>query len=125
MRRTLLVISALLLVAATATARADDLQLSKAEFLEQYSATNAFSLGRPVRHTVVDDGTTVLFLRSQPRSFVHDLWQFDCETGEERVLLTADAILQGAEEHLTAEEKARRERVTHEPAGHRVVLGLE
>ena len=79
-------------------------------FLEQYAATNRLSLGQPRGIQVTPGGDAVLFVRSGPRSFVHDLWTYDVATGRERVLLTAEAILRGAEETLTVEERARRER---------------
>jgi dipeptidyl-peptidase-4 len=53
----------------------------------------------------------VLFLRSGPRSFVRDLYQLDVETGRERVVVTAEALLGGVEERLSPEEAARRERM--------------
>jgi dipeptidyl-peptidase 4 len=81
------------------------------EFLKQFAATYRFRLGRPTAITVTPNGESVLFLRSGPRSFVQDLYEFDLATGRERVLLTADAILGGGEEKLTAEELARRERM--------------
>lgn len=80
-------------------------------FLEQYAATNRFRLGRPAAVTPTPDGAQVLFLRSGPRSFTRDLWALDVQSGEAKVVLTADSILKGAEEKLTAEEKARRERL--------------
>lgn len=79
-------------------------------FLEQFTATGAFRLGRPASIRITPKGDAVLFLRSGPRSFERDLWTFDPSTGEERVLLTAQQILEGGEERLTAEELARRER---------------
>ncbi len=85
--------------------------VAEAAFLEQYAATYRFRLGRPTGIRVTPTGDAVLFLRSGPRSFVNDLWSFDPSTGEEKVLLTADAILQGAQEQLSAEELARRERM--------------
>lgn len=81
------------------------------DFLKRYAATNRFRLGRPSAIRPAPDGEAVLFLRSGPRSFVRDLYELDMATGEERVLLTAEKILQGAEEELTAEEMARRERM--------------
>jgi dipeptidyl-peptidase-4 len=42
---------------------------------------------------------------------VQDLYEFDCQTGAERVLLTAGQILAGDDEQLSAEEKALRERL--------------
>jgi dipeptidyl-peptidase-4 len=85
-------------------------RIENEDFLRQYAATLRFSLGRPRSATVTPDGAAVLFLRSQPRSFVQSLYEFNCETGEERVLLTAEQILGGGEENLSPEEKARRER---------------
>src|SRR5262245_7572242 len=81
------------------------------DFLRQYAETYRFSLGRPRSAQVTPDGAAVLFLRSPPRSFVQDLYEFDFQTGTERVLLTADQILAGGDEQLSAEEKALRERL--------------
>ena len=80
-------------------------------FLEQYAATYRFRLGQPTAVKLTPDGRAVLFLRSGPRSFVQDLYEFDVATRTERVVLTAEQILRGAEERLTPEEKARRERL--------------
>lgn len=80
-------------------------------FLEQYAATRRFSAGRPRSIGIVPDGSAVLFLRCGPRNFVHDLYEFSVETGEERLLLTAEQILKGAEEYLSDDERARRERM--------------
>ena len=51
------------------------------EFLRQYAETYRFSLGRPRSAQVTADGSAALFLRSPPRSFVQDLYEFDCRTG--------------------------------------------
>jgi len=80
-------------------------------FLEQYAATRRFSAGQPTAVKLVPDGSAVLFLRSPARSFVQDLYEFNTATGQDRLLLTADQILQGAEENLSVEERARRERM--------------
>jgi len=80
-------------------------------FLDRYAETFRFRLGRPTGINPTPDGRTVLFLRSGPRSFVRNLYELDLDSGEERVLLTAEDLLQGEEEQLTAEEKARRERM--------------
>jgi len=85
--------------------------IAEPSFLADYAETYRFRLGRPSQIRVTPEGDAVLFLRSGPRSFVQDLWAFDPATGEERVLLTAEKILAGGEEKLTAEEKARRERM--------------
>jgi len=80
-------------------------------FLEQYAATRRFSAGQPTAIKLIPDGSAVLFLRSPPRSFVQDLYEFNTQTGQERRLLTAEQILKGAEENLSVEERARRERM--------------
>jgi dipeptidyl-peptidase-4 len=85
--------------------------LKNVEFLEQYAATRGFTHGTPKNISITPDGAAVFFLRSGPRSFVQDLFVVDTATGQESVFLTADKILAGGEEKLTAEELARRERM--------------
>ena len=80
-------------------------------FLEQYAVTYRFNQGHPGRFVWTPDASSVLFLRSGARSFVNDLYVFDVAAGTERVLLTADQVLQGGEETLSEEERARRERM--------------
>jgi len=80
-------------------------------FLKRYAETYHFTLGQPTAFQITDDGDAVLFLRSGPRSFVRDLYEFDVATGKERLLASADKLLGGATEKLTAEELARRERM--------------
>ncbi|HZA49622.1 MAG TPA: S9 family peptidase, partial [Myxococcaceae bacterium] len=81
------------------------------EFLRQYAQTRRFQSGRPVGLKFTPDGKTLLFLRSPPTSTVQSLYAFDVATGATRELLTADSILRGAAQELTAEEKARLERM--------------
>jgi dipeptidyl-peptidase-4 len=68
-------------------------------------------LGRPVKPQPTPDGKAVLFLRSQPRAAKLSLYEFDVATGKTRELLTPEQVLKGAEEKLSPEEKARRERM--------------
>ena len=86
-------------------------------FLEDYAITRRFSAGHPTAIKIVPDGSAVLFLRSGPRDNVQNLYEFDTKTGEERVVLTAEHILQGAEEKLSPEERARRERMRQSARG--------
>jgi dipeptidyl-peptidase-4 len=95
---------------ARAVAHPVAVRVANEDFLRQYAETYRFSLGRSRSATVTPDGSAVLFLRSPPRSFVQNLYEFDCKTGSERVLLTAEQVLGGGEETLSEEEKARRER---------------
>jgi len=88
-------------------------------FLEQYASTYHFALGKPTAIRVTPEGDAVLFLRSGPRSFVQDLISFDTATGRERVLLSAADLLRGGQERLSAEERARRERMRQ--AAHGIV----
>ncbi len=79
-------------------------------YLKDHAETRGFMLGRPVRARPTPDGKAVLFLRAQPRVAKLRLYEFDVESGKTRELLTPEDVLKGAEEHLTPEEKARRER---------------
>ncbi len=74
------------------------------------AATRNYSAGLPVQPTPTPDGAAVLYLRSGPRDAVQRLYEFTVATRTERELVTPDALLRGAEESLSAEEKARRER---------------
>ncbi|MEM1177386.1 MAG: DPP IV N-terminal domain-containing protein [Acidobacteriota bacterium] len=105
--RAMLPILALLSLAPTTAAEPG----SEEGFLRQYAETFRFRLGHPASIEITPKGDAVLFLRSPARSFVRDLYLFDPATGEERRLLTAEEVLGGGEEELTAEEKARRERM--------------
>lgn len=75
--------------------------------LSAAASTYNFTLGRPVVLGVAADGA-VLFRRTPPRSFVSDLYLL--EGGQVRLLATAAGLLAGADEQLSPEEKARRER---------------
>jgi len=80
-------------------------------YLRVYAETRGFMLGRPVKPKPTPDGKAILFLRSPPRLARLDLYEFDVATAKTRELLTTEKILHGAEEQLSAEEKARRERM--------------
>jgi dipeptidyl-peptidase-4 len=79
-------------------------------YLRDHAQTRGFMLGRPIRPRVTPEGKSVLFLRSQSRVPKMGLYEFDVASGKTRELLTPEAVLKGAEEKLTPEEKARRER---------------
>ncbi|MBA4067754.1 MAG: S9 family peptidase [Isosphaera sp.] len=80
-------------------------------FLRQYAETRGFLLGRPQKPKVSPDGKTVLFLRADPKAPKLKLFEFDVATGKATELLSPEALLKGAEENLSPEEKARRERM--------------
>lgn len=105
-----LMLGLLLLTAATPLGAAGGEGSVDGDFLRHYAETYAFRLGLPAHIEPMPNGDGVLFLRSGPRSLVRDLYLFDPATGTERQLLTASQLLDGAEETLTAAEKARRER---------------
>lgn len=110
---TIVILIPAIVLAADAESRDVSSPAANEDFLRQYAETYRFSLGRPRSAQMVSNGSAVLFLRSQPRSFVHDLYEFDCQSQTERVLLTASQILLGEDkdEELSAEEKALRERL--------------
>ena len=80
-------------------------------YLRTLAQTRSFQLGRPTRPLPTPDGKAVLFLRSEPRSSRLSLLEFDVESGKTRELLTPEQVLKGAEEKLSPEEKATRERM--------------
>lgn len=84
---------------------------TEARFLRDYAETRGFMLGRPAKAKPTPDGKTVLFLRAEPRKARMNLFEFDVATGKTRELLTPEKLLQGTEEQLSPEEKARRERM--------------
>src|SRR5439155_19076759 len=86
-------------------------------FLRTLAQTRSFQLGRPQRPQVTPDGKAVLFLRSEARATKLSLFEFDVATGKTRELLTPEQVLKGAEEKLSPEEKAARERMRVSTAG--------
>ena len=70
------------------------------------AATRGFSLGQPHGAVPMPDGKTVLFLRSGPRDTKLGLFAYDVATHADRALAQPAT----APEHLSVEEKARRER---------------
>ena len=88
-----------------------EVEIHNPQFLRDYAETRGFRLGMPSRATFTADSKAVLFLRSGPRSPKLDLYEFDITSKQTRVLLTPETLLKGADEKLSPEEKARRERM--------------
>ncbi|MFG3246928.1 prolyl oligopeptidase family serine peptidase [Streptomyces sp. NPDC048187] len=87
-------------------------------FPKLHARTQRFTLGAPRSFTVAPDGSRVAFLRSGTGTDrANALWILDVEQGEERVAADPRALLGGAEEHLSPEERARRERSREGGAG--------
>ena len=80
------------------------------KYFRDLAETRNYTLGRPVSPKITPDGKAVIFLRAMPREPVLRLYELDLATGRARELLTPAQLLGGAEEQLSAEEKARRER---------------
>jgi dipeptidyl-peptidase-4 len=79
-------------------------------FLRLYAETRGFMLGRPQKPKITPDGKAVLFLRAEAKTPKLKLYEFDVASGQTKELLSPELLLQGADENLTPEEKARRER---------------
>jgi dipeptidyl-peptidase-4 len=74
--------------------------------------TNNFTAGLPRNYVVSPDGRRIVFLRSASgTSMAQSLWQYDVASGRERELADPAQLLATSTEHLTAEERARRERM--------------
>ena len=78
------------------------------KLLADAAATYNFRLGIPTPLAITRDGA-VLFRRTQPREFAADLFEL-APDGTVRTLATAAELLGAGEEHLSNEEKAKRER---------------
>lgn len=100
-----------LLLASTALCGSPAVAESSDDFLRLYAETNRFRNGLPASIEMTPTGNAVFYLRSPGKSLVRDLWVFDPRTAEERRVLTAGELLGAGEEELSAEEKARRERM--------------
>ena len=93
------------------SAGAADFKIKNPEYLRDHAATRGFRLGRPSQPVGTPDGKSVLFLRSGPRSAKLELFEYDVASKKTRRLATPESILKGAEEKLSPEEKAMRERM--------------
>lgn len=87
------------------------LSQSDLQFLKDVSETRSYRLGQPNSVKVTPDGAWVLFLESPPRSPQMRLQAFDVARGTVRELVTPEQVLKGAQESLSPEERARRERM--------------
>ncbi|MGE4062002.1 MAG: DPP IV N-terminal domain-containing protein [Rhodospirillaceae bacterium] len=81
-----------------------------AAFFRDLAETYEYTLGEPRTPKFTPDGQRVIFLRGAARDPVLRLYEFNVATKTERELITPAQVLGGAEEQLSAEEKARRER---------------
>lgn len=80
-------------------------------FIREYAETWGYTAGQPTGVEVTPSGDAILFLRSGPRDVVRNLYEIGANGAEVRGLARAADLLTGGEEHLTDEEKARRERM--------------
>ena len=111
MRRASLLLYLSLSTAAAATPGPSETVGPLPGYLGMHAKTRGFSLGKPMRATPTPDGKQVLFLRATAASPELRLYSLDVATGQSRELLTPAQLLQGVEERLSTEEKARRERM--------------
>ncbi|MFF7235685.1 prolyl oligopeptidase family serine peptidase [Streptomyces collinus] len=87
-------------------------------FPRRHARTQRFTLGAPRAFTVAPDGSRVVFLRSRSGTErANSLWILDPADGAERLAADPGALLRGASEELSAEERARRERSREGGAG--------
>ncbi|MER6011010.1 S9 family peptidase [Streptomyces bluensis] len=100
-------------------------------FPRRQARTQRFTLGAPRAFAIAPDGSRVVFLRSASGTDrANKLWVYDMTDGDERgetgvppdagrgrIAADPDALLGGALEELSAEERARRERSREGGAG--------
>jgi len=98
-------LSALLFAGAALLANSAAMASDPQSCFADLAATRSYSLGHPRNAEPTRDGASVLYLRSGPRDTALGLYRFDIASGTEKPL----ALPEGSE-HLSVEEKARRER---------------
>ncbi|MER6787075.1 prolyl oligopeptidase family serine peptidase [Streptomyces sp. NPDC000658] len=87
-------------------------------FPRRHARTQRFTLGAPRSFTVAPDGSRVVFLRSgSGTDRAGALWVLDPADGTERLAADPGALLGGASEDLSPQERARRERSREGGAG--------
>ncbi|MEU5102336.1 alpha/beta fold hydrolase [Streptomyces sp. NPDC021354] len=87
-------------------------------FPRQHARTQRFTLGAPRAFAVAPDDSRVTFLRSRSGTDrANLLWVYDLEERREYPAADPAALLGGADEELSAEERARRERSREGSAG--------
>ncbi|MGW1543883.1 prolyl oligopeptidase family serine peptidase [Streptomyces sp. NPDC002309] len=87
-------------------------------FPRRHARTQRFTLGAPRSFTVAPDGSRVAFLRSRSGTDrANALWVLDPADSTERLAADPRALLGGAAEDLSPEERARRERSREGGAG--------
>ncbi|MEV7887535.1 prolyl oligopeptidase family serine peptidase [Streptomyces sp. NPDC002817] len=87
-------------------------------FPRRHARTQRFTLGAPRAFVVAPDGSRVVFLRSSSGTDrASSLWVLDPADGGERVAADPRALLGGASEDLSPQERARRERSREGGAG--------
>lgn len=74
------------------------------------AATRNYELGYAARAVPTPDGKAVIYLRAGARDATQHLYEYDLASGREKELVTPEKLLGGADEVLSVEEKARRER---------------
>src|SRR5688572_27873422 len=89
--------------------------LTKDSFPRQMARTRWFTFGAPRSFRIAEDGSRLAFIRSRAGDDPEGcLWVLDIASGRERVVF--DPATAG-EEHLTREERDRRERMREQLTG--------
>jgi dipeptidyl-peptidase-4 len=90
---------------------ADASEAGRALTIERLESSPSLSGPRVRGAKVSPDGKRVTFLRGKETDFEHlDLWEFDVDEGEARLLVDSESLVPADEEALSEEEIARRER---------------
>ncbi len=98
-------------MAAKAEARRKDGDKGARLTIERLVASPSLSGPSIARVKFSPDGRRITYLQGRTDDFrVQDLWEYDLDTGTTRLLVDSRALLGGAQERLSEEEKARRER---------------
>jgi dipeptidyl-peptidase-4 len=92
--------------------------VNETSFPRQQARTRRFALGVPRDFVIAPDGRRVLFLRTRSGTDPSTcLWQFDMDSGTERLIVDPAALAQDDGAEVPAEERMRRERARESSGG--------
>ncbi|MFZ0129092.1 MAG: DPP IV N-terminal domain-containing protein [Candidatus Dormiibacterota bacterium] len=92
--------------------------MNETSFPRQQARTHRFALGVPRDFVIAPDGRRVLFLRTRSGTDPSTcLWQFDLDSGTERLIVDPAALAQVDVDEVPAEERMRRERARESSGG--------
>lgn len=89
------------------------------KWVDEFIETGRYFNGYPLAYTVIDNGSSVLFLRSKhSKSKILDLYQYDVAVDKETKILDSDEVMrERTKRYMSSQEKSLRERLRQTSGG--------